>query len=512
MLLRFAFKTLPLFLLLFSSTICFGQVTVEEVKLSGNFYWGEGFSADRQEAVERARQDLIERIVVVIISESDRVVREDNENLTSETELRSRSVSRMRLRGLDYISVQQRDRERTWRVTAYISKEMFEESLALEKEQLLSKLDESLRLERSGRLPDAVPLYQEIIAGSRFFPRPVYSDASRHGARTEISQFSRDRINHFLNSLEIQFKDVRTRSTESSIEKYFDLSVTYENNPVSNIAIGLDRSGYASHTVMNGAVSLFYDRTPDARFQQFPISIEPRLADTIADELRDVTSRTIPRRSDQLTVDFGDIIQIDFTAQHLSDNRFRFSPIVQNLSVFDIQWDFGDGNASRQNEPVHAYGRNDQSHVVTLTINQSPDLRIQKRVQPDGSLTPESEHSRTPEPRPAVRAERSNTYDVPAGHTEFINSILGVNSGRELETLLTRLNRSGHIQHGRRADVRRPSESYIVIIDPASLSIHALLSPVRRNERTNLIDQRLINNAQLGDEFRGFGSIWIEFK
>ena len=85
------------------------QITELEIKRSGKYYWGDGYSQDRNEAISLARQDLVQKRYVQVRTVTELSEREENFSATSEFSSNVRVESGMELRGLDYIDIERRD-------------------------------------------------------------------------------------------------------------------------------------------------------------------------------------------------------------------------------------------------------------------------------------------------------------------------------------------------------------------------------------------------------------------
>ena len=91
-----------LFLLILQG-VSFAQVSEIDIKLSGNYYWGSGYGDTREAAINNAKKDLIEKIIVRV--ESDATLSENASDDTFSTSYQSNTstMSRLELRGLDYL-------------------------------------------------------------------------------------------------------------------------------------------------------------------------------------------------------------------------------------------------------------------------------------------------------------------------------------------------------------------------------------------------------------------------
>ncbi len=495
------------------------QVDERTVKLSGNYFWGEGFGEDRQTAVNNAKRDLIERMIVRIESEANFTERDTDEEYSISLETTTNTMSRMELRGLNYLPAKER-RDGSWEAIAYVSKEDFDASMSLEEERLLSALTIALKDESESRLDAAIPQYMEIWASTFYSPVPFYLNQEDHGSEAELRSFLSNRIRNWVNTLDITVNRVRSLSTAQNSEYYFDLGFKFNGISTSHLEISMNRPGYASHPIRNGRTSIFYDLAPEELVRQFSFTLNPIIPNSMDAEKTAILRGLLPERGITLDIDFSDVIDIDFNVEKIGQNEFTFEPEIKDLSVYSLEWDFGDGETSTETAPTHEFENDFTGSIISLIINGSADLTTKKRLNSSGRLDNTLTDSQTDTPPSTVESNETEVVEsddaeirfaVPYRQKTYIDNVIRQNSGESLTIYLSRLRSEGVLELGRKSDINDPNSSYLAIVNPQNRTVVAILSPIDKGIRFNLLTNERIADSELSEKFRGFGSVWFQF-
>jgi len=489
---------LLLTIIMVSAASLSAQVDERTIKLSGNYLWGEGFGEDRQTAVNNAKRDLIERLQVRIESEANFTERDTNDDYSVELETTTNTLSRMELRGLNYMPAKER-RDGSWETIAYITKDDFNTTMDLESDRLLSALKIAIIDENDGRLDVAITQYMELWASTFYSPVPFYTNADDHGIESELRSFLSNKIRNWVNTLAIDVDRVRSLSTAQNSEFYFDLLFSYNEMATSNLEIALNKSGYVAHPIRNGRTSIFYDLAPEERIRSFNFTLSPVIPNSIDQEKAAILDGVLPIREITLDIDFSDVIDINFNIIEESENTFTFVPILKNLSVYSLEWDFGDGETSKETTPTHDFGADFTGSLISLIINSSGDLLEQKQI---GEIE---------------KIDNTDNIDelgfvIPPNITSYVENTIRLKDGNSLTKYLNNLSERNILMVGRQSDINNPTLSYLAIINPQDNLVIAILSPVESGMRYNLITNETISNSELRMKFRGLGSVWFQFK
>jgi hypothetical protein len=506
-------------------------ITEESVKLSGKYHWGEGFSADRQEAIDMAKKDLIERLVVTVSSETSMDRREQSSVTNSSEEGNSRQLSgemlmqmqtqtfsRMQLRGLDYLAEQRRDK--SWEVVAYISKEDLKRSVDEQKKALLSSLDQALKLENQGDINRAMLVYHETYLNTYFLPEKVYTDSTRHGTEAELRRFLNQRIDSWLNDISIKTLKPRSLPNQTYTEIYIPLSVTYNNEPVENMVVQIDKNGMPPHLVQNGKAEIYTDLAPENRTERISVLLRPTLPPQTDETIAAISEGSSPTLRRAIAVDHSPIISITFTANRLADNSYRFKPTIKNLSVFSTSWDLDGEYSTDETSPRYTFQSDDFPKTISFMINQSDELTQVMELEKDGTLRrkqiakeADSRDSEILNNRSEKNSDEENSLSdkttITSPHASRINNWLSYSDAQELVRELQRLSRLKVLRFGNKSAVTSTAKSYIAIINPTDKTISAILGPEQNDGRMNFTQKNPVQDVAA--EFKGQGSIWIEF-
>jgi hypothetical protein len=496
------------------------QVTLERVKISGEFHWGEGQSPDRQQAIDLARQDLVQKMVVTITSEQDLQITDDGVSNNSRFELRTRSLSRLQLRGLDHIVT---ERNQIYRATAYIGKQEFEQGIAEVRTRILTQLEQMTASKNKGDTSSAIQQAFDILVQTYFVPVPVITEDSDSGRKVDVQSFVRNELTFWLRDAEVSVDRVVNKSAPGHVELNLATRVRFGSEQANHVIVQFNRPGYGEHDVRNGSADVFMDVEPEQPTQNVEMNLFPAVPGSFDAEMKQLGEQIRPVRVVSVPVSFKDVIGIDFRAERLLGTGFRFTPQFTNLSVFDLQWDFGNGETSTANTPrVDMPDIGPMGRPITLTVNRSPELVVKKVLHADGQLrapvapvvTRDVVAVRAPDPvAPAPRTDAVVAVDlVPLSHRNFLDPMLRIRNANELNEHLDGLRRQNRVRVGRSADVGPADQAYIAIVDPENREVKTILSPVYNGVRYEFSTNSAVPTDQLRTRYSGMGSVWFSFR
>lgn len=470
-----------------------------QIKTSGEYYWAEAFSADVHEARTVARQNLIERISVHVTSDSELQIRDDDQEYSSRMEMRTRTLSSMRLRGSDYIA--ERRADDTWRVTAFISEDDFEKSMETESGRLLSKIREAHRAEQAGNVNTAMTLWMEVLGATAFFPLPVYGNTDEHGTDAEIGQHARSKITEWLQKADVRVHQTQNRTSGDNVEIYLDIDISFAGRAATGVSAGIARPGFGQHSATQGRARLFLDRARDSSAETLVISLKPVPPEGIAPEYAEVLRRIRPSVQQSVDVGWSGVVSVSFEAVEAGSSGFRLIPETQNLSVFDLQWRLPGSRSTSDSAPVIRFDDGQEYADIQFQINRDDGLTVSKRLLADGSLTavPPAD---TPSPETSPAA-------APEGVLQDLFRIRS--SGRFTQHLLE-LQEEGIITLARRrAEMTNPQASYMAIINPNTRLVEAILSPAENEVRTRIPGSQTLREDEISSRFENMGAVWFRF-
>ncbi|MCH8568367.1 MAG: LPP20 family lipoprotein [Balneolales bacterium] len=503
------------------------------IMLSGRYHFGEGYGETREQAIAYARTDLIEKLVVVVASDSRMQVRETGEDVTGSFASQTRSISRMQLRGLDYLPLERRDG--TWRVLAFISREDYLSSLESQEQRLKQIVTEAQRQERSGLYGRALRLYAQALVELQFHPLPVgiYAGPDQN-ERTNIDVYAENRIRSIYNDVSLSIGNLQVHSSPDEV--LFELYAKLNGSPVDGTLAAIDRRGYGFTEFIDGSTRLFLDTLPQQLRTSYTILLRPAYTSN-DDEFMEIAGKVLPSVRKRVEVDFSDQISIGFSAVRVGTGGYQFNPEIRNLAVTEISWELGDGTVTNRTNPRHAYEDPSKPYTIRMQVNRIPELIIEQELRADGRLYPVESRvqvaessSGTATNRAAVPAtqrsrqlpvEETNTppetntaeslpapYTVPERHKPIVDDLIRVPDFEVAQTRLAQFNRSGLIRFGNADAVLDVVSSYAMVINPETRAVEAVLSPEESGYRTSLRTAQLIDNVS--ERYRGMPVVWIQ--
>ncbi len=496
-----------LWLMVGTQVLAQGQPSVADIKLSGLYHWGEGFSTDRQQAIDLARQDLVQKMVVTITAEQNLKVVDDGNNNTSTFELRSKSLSRMQLRGLDYVVSQRRDN--SFQATAFVTKREFDQSISDLRTRILTQMSQMFAAQQRGNLSSAISQAFEILVQTYFIPVPIVADS------VEVQSYLRNQLDAWLRNSEVTVPSVANRSAPGHTELTLEASVRFGTESASDLLLQLNRPGYGEHPVRAGRADVFMDVEPEQPVQNIELKLMPAIPASLDAEMKDLAQEILPSRIVTVPVDFKKVISLDFSTTKLLGAGYRFTAQFSNLSVFDLQWDFGNGETSTQASPrmeIPNIGPNGQP--VTLIVNRSPDLTVRKVLMADGSfrttLVTRAEPVILPVANPVPNTIAA-LDQVAFSQRNHLDPLLRTRNAVAFTDQLERLRQQNVLRYGRSTDVGPIDQSYVAIVDPSDRSVRVILTPVMNGKRYELSSNEEVAPETMRDRYQGMGSIWFSF-
>lgn len=518
-------KYLPTALLLLLHLVCaapiYAQVSEQQILLSGDYLFGQAYGETRQEAVNNARVALIEKLVVTVTNEAELNVRDDAEAFESEFVSRTQTLSRMQLRGLDVRAEERRDG--SWEALAYISNEDYRRSMDTARQSLVRLLQSAEMARENGQPGDALRDYTSLLMQRPFYPLPLYADEVLETAPgRDIAEFAARQLERQLGTVEMELRELQSYS--DPVELVLELQLRYPGGqPVQNVEIGFDLSGYGFIPVTDGYVQLSLDVLPERLLASYPLRLRPVYESADESEAA-LAASALPSVSRRLEIDFSPHVRLDFSATPVGTGGYQFQPLIENLAVKQVAWNFGGGLSSSRLNPRQAFtpAQMREPRRITLTLNGRQELSVEKELRPDGSLHPVESYneSRPAAQEPDTQATRRTSadaseipvaaYPVPAAHESVVNALVRSQNWEQTQRILARARQENRrIRFGSREAIGASNtlQSYVIILNPDSRAVEAVLTPERGGMRQNLRNSENITN--LRDDFAGRAPVWV---
>jgi hypothetical protein len=347
---------------------------------------------------------------------------------------------------------------------------------------------------------------------------PIFADS------VEVQSYLRTQLDAWLQDASVSVPVVANRSAPGHTELSLEASVRFGSEQANDLLLQLNRPGYGEHAVRAGRADVFMDVEPELPMQSIELKLMPVIPASMDVDMKALAMEIRPSRIVSVPVNFRPVMSLDFNVTKLLGAGYRFTAQFTNLSVFDLQWDFSEGENSTQASPrveiptIPASGR-----PITLVVNRSPDLTIRKVLLPDGTLRAPGNIPAPVVPRPEPVVVTPTPTPTPVPNTIMAIDQVGLAQRNHLDPLLRlrnataftdqleRLKQQNVLRYGRSADVGPIERSYVAIVDPADRSIKTVLTPVMNGVRYELDSNASVAPESMRDRYQGMGSIWFSF-
>ena len=486
-------NTVLIFLVLFISILSANELKQKEkdIKLSGNFYWGEYSQSGKAEgeilddAKINAKKDMIIKMQSFVavsmtssISEMDELV---SENFQSDAKV----FSKMQINDLEYLII---PKKKKFKVIAYISKDSYSKSINNFKNEIVEMIKIAEDIEKSKSITFAVKQYYLAYLKTFYSVEPIeYFSSITQKKYSSIQPYLKNKIESFLQECEIKIvKPQKDLKHNEIIKLPFDIK--FQNDQVNDICISLDKKQY--YKIIDGLATINLEKFPSNTKENYTVSSEIYF-DELNDpkELLDIHKQYSIQKEKNIEIDFTDIIKIDYdfsvTKMKLSEKPIiKFTPQIAYLSPFHLEWSFGDDTFSTEINPTHQY-QNGSEFEVSLTINKNQNLIVRKLINIfEGSQ------------KGIVKTEN-----------QIINKLSKIRSYKELMNNLSSLKSEGKLIYGNQSDFKNPAECFVFIIDVQMGEIVAVLEKDVNGNRFDIFSQKQIPSLKI---YKGKGAKWIK--
>lgn len=483
------------------------------IMTSDSYKWAVGEGATAAEAKENAKKELLNSIITNVISsvslnEAESLDKESSE-YQSLFNSYTRSYSRLQLKNLKVIELD--NEEGSSRALAYILVSDYLSSI----EDTKINIREMVRLAETKESSDGIisAFYGYYLAYLNTFysPEPVeYFSQATGDSISSVRVLLESKLRGFLSAVKVLPGAPKiTPGLEEQIE--IPVSVFYKNVPVSKLALKIDVTDSPKRTVRNGKTELILYSQPSSKKQKLRLLISPAFEEE--SELKELHQQFALTEKSEMTVDFSNVVKADFSFKAESNTVYAFTSEVKNLSISRIEWDFGDGEGSQDMNPKHLY-KSGGVFNVTLQLNSDPTLKITRQVKVAGKESPQPAkpeppvtEAKQPEEKISITPEPVKTGVISKTAETLTEAILRVTQFREVKDILDSYKAKGLLSFGKKKDFVSPENCFIIIFDPVTGEMKALLEPAA-GARRDLMTGSAVSN--ITNAYKGMTSIWVE--
>lgn len=497
------FKALIILILAYFavSFAAFGQ-TESEIRTSADYYYGEAISDSLPAAKNNALADLTDKILVTISGSYRSVQSEKDEQYSSSAVKEIRTYSRLKLRGINYY--EKKLEGGLHKILAYINKDDYENSLAIQRDEISTQYQVARRKEKLNGLISAIPDYYETFLAAYFYPGPLQAEG-RDGI------IYPDLKTYILGFLKDYYNDIQIICDNVSIDHYsgemilISLILIYNEQQLENTELKLENPGSTFQVVQNGYAEIITDLIPSYKEEKVVLSLRPILAES--NEYYEFHRLYGPLFRKTITVDFKNLTDINFRVTSVPGNALKFEPQIEHLNVRELHWDFGDRSSSKEISPVHKYTK-EGVYLVRLTVNSDPGLIRSKFLDQTGN---EADEVPSEIIINSLRREPDFVPPVPKSLQELmekqtVQDLRGIKDSKDVIGYLEVLRSQGKITYGKKSDFISPDQCYLLVYDNELKTISNFLAP-QNDGRYDLFTGELIKDVS--KKFTGKTGIWL---
>ena len=477
--------------------LCLQAQTERDIKLSGEYYWGEGEHKSEEQARNMALQDMLFKIQVTVSSEVMSREEQVNDQYNEEARSMVKASSTLSLKGVDFLN---KSRKGNQVVVAFISKADYRKSIdAISTE--ISGLVTSLEMdEQRGNLSGLVEDYYLAYLKAFQCPEPIKFTTADGQQYPNVQMFLKNKIESWLAGLTITPGKVIIDASIPMVT--VPVTISDDGKAVGNIIARLNTQDGADMEVIDGKTQFFRYMLPSAFRENMDVILAINLnREKTRGDLYQLHESFKVTQTKKISLDYTGLIKIDFNVYPQISGALLFKPVHTNLSISDLAWDFGDGEHSNQQNPLHKYA-NPDDHVVSLTFNNNPGMITEKRVTAEGKSVALTAKEKVP-----VIMEKPVKTWQPVYASPVLEDLAKTDNYPELARKLSSYKKRRQLMFGKEDTFVKPENCYIFIIHPQSKTIVAVLDK-GKNERRDLKTGEMISD--IGGQYRGMISIYTE--
>lgn len=480
---------IKLIFIFFVFTALLFPMSEHDIKLSGNYLWGEAEDKNLGKAKSSALQDMIFKIQVTISSEMYDNEQQVDGQFSEETRSTTQAFTRIRLEGVDYFISKRRG---VHKVVAFISKTDYKKSLEVLAKEISDEIKVIEQDEKGLGIHKIVSRYYHVWLKCYQSPEPI--------KYTSISKIEYSNVINFLQSkVETYLDEIRVSVSKTTIDsdiQMITISLDIQNGgkPANGITARIDLPDSPPLLVVDGKTHLFLYQYPSKSVEHYKILLGMHVDEnTVNPDLLKVHKTISLKKYREIEVDYSDFIHLDFSVKKLQSGKLLFTPNYKNFSVSSLEWDFGDGNVSKKEKPLHGYTQAGE-FIVKLTFNNSQDISVVKMVSNEGFI----KKLETPK---KVKPKQEQQFVLP----QIMKNLVNIETYNVLSGKLNMLKKQRKIMVGKKTDFLHPENCYVFIIHPRSKAVEAVL-----NNDTNGRKNILTGQEKEVKDYRGRISLYVE--
>ncbi len=372
---------------------------------------------------------------------------------------------------------------------AYLNKAEYRSWLSDESQRLIVLMKEAEEREEYVGFEALIPEYLNIYAQSLLIPQAVswHSDLTDKDI-PDLNRMLFVRLQTYLKETKIESTVQKPNpQTPDLFPVHFDLK--NHNSPVNYLKLLFDNPDNAYNPVVDGKAELYYEGyTSGGKIKKAMTLGYMVILPELKPDIQALLFENPICYSFHHELDFNQLIKVSFTVAQ-TDAVVRLLPVVENISVNQIEWQFGDGAISNESKPVHEYSQNGE-YVICMIINQ----KIRKSLKIKVNIP----HLKGKEEKASPELSQGKESDV----------LLSFNNARDAVKWLIKEKAESKLIFGKMESFQKTDKCYVIVFQPDNREITAIVSP-ESDGRQDLKTQQKIENLE--EYIKNKGSIWVQF-
>jgi hypothetical protein len=497
-------------MILFISNIM-AQVSEGEIKLSQEYYWGEGTAESVEEARAMARKDMATRIITTIRADTRLISSEIDGKFTQSYVQNIQSESNLQIRGLGYMDIPRRNNVRS---IAYIKIVDYYKQVNEQTDKVRASVRNARSIEIEQGLDKALPEYLSAWFNARFIPSNVFVALEQDSL--DLNSLVRQKVRSWVDGINLKATIVDgglINDTDVAIN--VQVQASYLGNPVDAAEIRWAESGYGFHKFLDGEASVFYDKLPSRTNERKRVLIAPSLSN-LADTDPELKNTLAVEKS--LDINFRTIVGVEIEILNNLETSLNLSALVSNLSVSRIEWFIGSTSIGVTQNITIPKSRL-LSQPLSLVINRDTDLTVRRSWRNNQFVEiSNTTESSTAQPLISSGIRELSTETITSNFFELekeplAKELVQIVEYQVLMNWLRSQSRVGNINFGavgQQDTVTNYPGSYIVLVNPVRQSIVGVLSKEKDSYREIYGLNKRINDPAVEFQGQGVGSIWVQ--
>ena len=365
------------------------------------YYFGECEGDDYETAKEKTKTEIIEKIILFIISEKELSISNVDYRSKSSFKSISSSHSMMKLYNLKKLDVKPK-RGGKYRIISYITVEDLKKSNEQTEKEISGLLKEAENLEiLNNNIYDAVQQYYKAFLKSQTSIFEIKYNSNTLG-EVSAKNFAEQKVRKYLDEIILKSESIKYIESDDQFE--ITLRLDYKGKVLNNIKVKTESGDF--RRVASNKVKLF-EVYQDLSQLEININclISPFIEFTENDFLKLIEDDFGVIANKTIVADFSSFIKIDFKCESVNQNAFKFTPDINGIPPNNFSWSFSDGTKSTDQNPLKILPQNFTGLTITFILNDNENYKVIKELTKNNIIITKEKAKISTKPTPPLVAD-----------------------------------------------------------------------------------------------------------